>query len=337
MESQATWYELVLENRTTIIWIFSIAVALAVFLATHRKLGKGEAADLPDIDLLGLFDLTTVFGTGGGSAKDKWQQLLEIVKSKWGKIILSAAAVAVISLFVVQYVLDAGTKKLIESGMTFPAPLCQRPTRDSVLLFIHGWNGDAKDTWQQFPRLACDDPRLLHTEIFSVGYPTYMQESGFTVVETALWIYRELIDRTGLKETDKLAIIAHSMGGLIAREIALKAPTSKPQLHIVGITTISSPHNGTDATAIARVLQVSKHYTSDMKHGSSMLASLHARWNDTDSKFRPPLVCFGGVADHIVATDSAFFQCDEQYKFQQWGHTSWSSQPPGMTSAICDP
>jgi hypothetical protein len=222
MESQATWYELVLENRTTIIWIFSIAVALAVFLATHRKLGKGEAADWPDIDL------TTVFGTGGGSVKDKWQQLLEIVKSKWGKIILAAAAIAVISLFVVQYVLDAGTKKLIESGMTLPAPLCQRPTHDSVLLFIHGWNGDAKDTWQQFPRLACDDPRLLHTEIFSVGYPTYMQKSGFTVGEIALWIYRELIDRTGLRETDKSAIIAHSMGGLIAREIALKAPTSKP-------------------------------------------------------------------------------------------------------------
>jgi hypothetical protein len=58
-----------------------------------------------------------------------------------------------------------------------------------------------------------------------------------------------------------------------------------------------------------------------MEHGSSMLASLHARWNDTDSKFRPPLVCFGGVADHIVATGSAFFQCDEQYKFQQWSHT----------------
>ena len=95
------------------------------FLATHRKIGKGEAAEFPDIDFLGLFDLTSVFGTNGGAAKDKWQQLLEIVKSKWGKIILSATAIAVISLFVVQYVLDAGTKKLIESGMTLPGPLCQ--------------------------------------------------------------------------------------------------------------------------------------------------------------------------------------------------------------------
>src|SRR5262245_8636926 len=148
MDSSETLYELLLQQRSVIVWVLSILVALLVFWLIRRQLRKGEPADFPDIDL-GLFNLTTVFGGDGGSSEQLRETLLKIVKSKWGKIFITAGVVAVLFLFAVKYTLDASTKKYIESQLTFPTPLCQRTARDSVLLFIHGWNGDLKETWQQ--------------------------------------------------------------------------------------------------------------------------------------------------------------------------------------------
>jgi PGAP1-like protein len=318
MDSQATLLEFLLQYRSTLIGIVSIAIAAIVFWMIKSRLGKNEFSDFPNIVVQ---DLLALRHRGEADMQAILVAMGKIAKSRWAGLSLVAAVLALLVGLIFKYVADASSKKIIETTMNFPAQLCKRTTRDSVLLFLHGWNGDIGETWQQFPRLACDDPSLSRTDVISVGYPTYMKKSGYTVVETAMWIYQELLERTALKETDKVAIIAHSMGGLIAREIALKSPTSKIQLHIVAITTISSPHNGTDIGSIAHGLGVSSHYTLDMKHGSSMLTSLHARWNDTDPKYRPRRVCFGGIADHVVDTDSAFFQCDEQYKIQQWGHS----------------
>lgn len=332
MSSEETLRDFLLQNRSIIIWVVSIAFGVVVFGITRRKLYKSKLANFPTI-LSGLllqlsnWNLTLSHSRGPNITAIRaivvfLLALLNGITQWWTKLLFAIGAVlAVLAMFVFKYVADAGTKAKIEADMTLPGPLCTRTTRDSVLLFIHGWYGDANETWQQFPRLACDDPRLSRTDVISIGYPTYMRKSGYTVVETSVWIYQELVAQRVLRESDKVVVIAHSMGGLIAREMALKAPTSKIQLHIVGITTISSPHNGADIGTLADALGVSSHYTSDMKHGSHTLASLHARWNDTDQKYRPRLVCFGGIIDHVVKTDSAFFQCDEQYKIQQWGHS----------------
>jgi hypothetical protein len=76
---------------------------------------------------------------------------------------------------------------------TFIHMVCKRSEPDSVLLYIHGWNGDAEGTWQQFPLLACDDPRFARTDVISIDYPTYMSQKGFTIAETTSRIYKELV------------------------------------------------------------------------------------------------------------------------------------------------
>jgi pimeloyl-ACP methyl ester carboxylesterase len=327
MDSQVTLLEFLLQHRSTIIDFVSIAVGVIIFLILQRRLMAYAVVKEAYAEAFG--ELLTLGGSGGRTANWDMRVIYAIVAgignlARSRRALISFAATVLLALvcgYIFLYAADAGTKRFIETQLTFPAPLCERKTRDSVLVFIHGWNGDVNETWQQFPKLACDDPRLSHTDIISVGYPTYMKQSGFPIVVTASWIYERLVDRPDFRDSDKVVIIAHSMGGLIAREIALMAPTSKIRLHIVGIITIASPHNGADVSSIADALGISSHLTSDMKRGSHMLESLQTRWNDADPKYRPSLVCFGGVVDQVVQTDSAFDQCGQRFKVQQWSHS----------------
>lgn len=314
MESEPTIRDFIVLHRSAIIWIVSIALGALAYWLTTREFGNWLAAHR--VGGYGLYELDV-------DADEHVLNPERLVSPavRWGYTAAIGLSVAALAVIITNYVLDRGTKELIEAGMDIPVPLCKRSPRDSVLVFIHGWHGDTQKTWEQFPKLACDDARFARTEIVSLGYPTYMKQSGYTVVETAMWIHKSLADRMALQAEEKLAVVAHSMGGLIAREIALVHPISSVGGRIVGITTIASPHNGALVGAIATALNVSPKLTSDMKHGSSMLAALHARWNGFDRKLRPPLVCFGSLDDKVVTTDSAFFQCDEHYKFQQWGHS----------------
>src|ERR1043166_3098503 len=69
----------------------------------------------------------------------------------------SAAALSIIAAGTV-----AGATKPLppEIGIDIVKIYKNGPKNRELLLFIHGWNGDAKGTWRQFPQLAAQDPKL---------------------------------------------------------------------------------------------------------------------------------------------------------------------------------
>ena len=38
--------------------------------------------------------------------------------------------------------------------------ICKRESAIGTVVFIHGWNGDAQTTWNNFPHLICSDNRF---------------------------------------------------------------------------------------------------------------------------------------------------------------------------------
>ena len=113
--------------------------------------------------------------------------------------------------------------------------------------------------------------------------------------------------------------MAHSMGGLVAREITVLHRLSQSPGNIAILVEIGTPHNGAHVARLASTLGLSEDMTHDMLEASSTLKGLHVRWNQLAQ--RPETLCYSSPQDNIVSGSSAFYQCDYQFSFPVWSHT----------------
>ena len=73
---------------------------------------------------------------------------------------------------------DRNEKHIVTARLNFPDSQCKREHRDGAVIFLHGWAGDARETWRRYPEFMCDDARYAAFEVVSVGYPTLMGNRG---------------------------------------------------------------------------------------------------------------------------------------------------------------
>src|SRR5207244_2292773 len=91
---------------------------------------------------------------------------------------------------------------------------------------LHGWRGDREDTWKLFPYLVCGDYKFRDYDVLSIGYPTYLIGSNLSMEGFGGSLADKLV-ANDMQRYDKIAIVAHSIGGLLARQIVLK---QRPEL-----------------------------------------------------------------------------------------------------------
>jgi pimeloyl-ACP methyl ester carboxylesterase len=115
-----------------------------------------------------------------------------------------------------------------------------QPNRKAIL-FIHGFSGDAIDTWSDFHGLLLECPKCTKRDVFFYGYDGLRAEMNASAA-----IFREFLDwffnstkillnenlpqsapRTNDFEYDELIIVAHSLGAVIARRALLDATNNK--------------------------------------------------------------------------------------------------------------
>jgi triacylglycerol esterase/lipase EstA (alpha/beta hydrolase family) len=174
-------------------------------------------------------------------------QLKASTKYKFSSRVRRASLLAVILLpvlfGVVGYLLGNTNPIPKTAVLRFPDSSCHGSAKN-LMLFIHGWRGDRLETWQQFPNLVCQDPDLQDFEVISIDYPTYIADRNLQIDETASWIEGNL--RKPIGKHQEVAIVAHSIGGLVAREIVidhnLYFPADAQKIKIM--IEIASPHLG---------------------------------------------------------------------------------------------
>jgi hypothetical protein len=214
---------------------------------------------------------------------------------------------------------DRKQTDLVMAGLNFPPPQCARSPRVGAIVFIHGWSGDAQETWKRFPELMCEDSRFNAFEIVSIGYPTLMDARDLTIAQMAEWILEGLRDRVKIKDGEKVIFIAHSMGGLIAREVTILRNLARAPGTVEILAELGSPHNGAAIAPLASALGFSHNLPTDMASDSGALKELQVSWNQLSP--RPPTLCYSSPQDAVVSEASAFYQCDYQLAFPLWGHT----------------
>lgn len=90
------------------------------------------------------------------------------------------------------------------------------PAARSVVLFVHGTFGDATETWGGTPDVFLTIPSMAGFDIASFGYESKKldtRQPALIAEKLRLWI------NTHLHQYTDIYIVAHSMGGLLARQM----------------------------------------------------------------------------------------------------------------------
>lgn len=199
-----------------------------------------------------------------------------------------------------------------DSFLELPKFSCIRePNAKTLLIFIHGWNGDIEETWQKFPDLACRDSRLQSTDILAYAYPTYLRKRpNWRITRLADYLDEKGRSLGLFSRYEKVAVIAHSMGGIVARKMVL-LQNSDPRRDIIKpglLVEVASPHNGAALANIANALGIHQEQAEELKIGSGYLDDLTVSWEKAAHPARTR--CFASPDDMVVSELSANFQCD---------------------------
>ena len=154
-----------------------------------------------------------------------------------------------------------------------PAPGPRSPVRDHVV-FVHGWSGDRK-SFGDFPFYLSNS---IDADIDVFQYPSFNFKGNANIYTLSRSL--DVFIRNRFKGGD-IAIIAHSMGGLVARKFAVQQRDLRSSIEdkIKLIELIATPSRGSSLASVANhVPFLRSHQISDMDDFSSFVGELHSQW-----------------------------------------------------------
>lgn len=180
---------------------------------------------------------------------------------------------------------------------------------NNLLLFIHGFSGEASDTFGSIPDMLMKDSKMDGWDMKPFGYSQYITpEMGKDV-----WAGIEDIDRisdyltTSVKykfeNYDRIAIVAHSLGGLIAQKAILnfKEETCNKISHVILLAT---PSNGIEP---AKLTKLWNNRYQQMSSEGKFITSLRQDWkNKFNGEYPFELKVVASADDEFITIDSCY-------------------------------
>ncbi len=192
----------------------------------------------------------------------------------------------------------------------------ETPGANNLLLFIHGFSGEAGDTFGKIPDFLMSDTRMDGWDMKPFGYSQFVTpEMGKDI-----WAGIGDIDRiseylcTSVKykfeKYDRIAIVAHSLGGLIAQRAILdfKEEFRSKVSHIILLCT---PSNGIEPEKLNKLWNTKYQEMSSEGH---FITNLRKDWQDRFPKLFPftKLKVAAATDDEFVTPHSCFDPFDKE-------------------------
>ena len=175
-----------------------------------------------------------------------------------------------------------------------------------AIIFVHGFHGDAHSTFGMMPAFVAGDPRLADWDVHCFGYPTALAPDITGVwaadpdLETLAGLFCTAAKVLQLKRYDKIAIVGHSMGGLVVQHALVNGGFAERVSHVL---LFGTPSLGLKKAWHARVF---KSQTRDMAAGSAFVTALRAAWTARYQLSGPGVFrVIAGVRDEFVTRDSS--------------------------------
>ena len=163
-------------------------------------------------------------------------------------------------------------------------PVVERDGAGAAIVFVHGFGGDAGATWGGFPAHLRDVPALSRWNIYSLGYSSNLAPdfrgawAGDPGIETLATYLNARATQNPLKSMRTLAVIAHSMGGLVVQKALVDFPDLVDRVSHVLL--YGTPSGGIERAA-GRLARLFKRQVEDMGLQSGFISTLREDWRRT--------------------------------------------------------
>jgi pimeloyl-ACP methyl ester carboxylesterase len=189
------------------------------------------------------------------------------------------------------------------------------------IVFVHGFTGDGA----AFGEL----PKFL-SEFFQCRSSAYTYPTGWLTHSPSVYYLANGLDGwfRNHVQSERVAIIAHSMGGLVARKfITMQAYRSRPvDSYVKQLSFIASPHDGADLAAIVKKLPgLGSAQLDELSPRSGFIAELKEAWMAWLSAHSPRdchVRSLYGTADAIVSPVNAIGLTPDSETILGADHTS---------------
>lgn len=194
---------------------------------------------------------------------------------------------------------DFSTSLLIRTSK--PAIEAAPDTQEIVL--VHGFTGD-KNTFGKLPQYLSDSFNC-QSRVFE--YPTNWQKHSPSIYFLAKSFDRWF--RNNVKSS-RVALIAHSMGGVLVRKFLTLQPHHPRRLdgYVKQVTFIASPFDGTPIATFGSLLGLGGQQLAELSPDSAFITELKELWMSWTSIHVPQnchIGCLYGTADKIVTPANA--------------------------------
>ena len=177
----------------------------------------------------------------------------------------------------------------------------------AAVVLVHGFGGNASTTWGRFPELLMAEAALASWDVFSIGYSTSLAFdiagvwSADPEIITLGGVIETVADVPPLDAYESIAILAHSMGGLLVQRALLSnAALRKRVSHLL---LFGTPSNGLEK---ASPFNFWKRQIRDMATGSPFITKLRGDWTTTIGSTLPfTVVTVAGDRDEFVPRTSS--------------------------------
>jgi pimeloyl-ACP methyl ester carboxylesterase/tetratricopeptide (TPR) repeat protein len=207
-----------------------------------------------------------------------------------------------------------------------------------AVVFVHGFTGEAVDTWEGFPDMLTADPELTDYSFCFWGYPSRLDLSHVFLkyfwendpdIHTIGRGLRTLLQNT-IGEEEKLVLVGHSMGGLVIQSFILEelARGARDLVdRVAEIVLYATPSGG---KRLAHWSGCFKNQVADMDDVGPFIRGLRRGWRELiedtraarprPTSFRMTLVA--GLEDRFVPEETALdpFPLDE-HEFSPGNHS----------------
>ncbi len=192
------------------------------------------------------------------------------------------------------------------------------PERQSLLVFVHGFNSSKDSAWGRFPDLLMSDPDFADFNIHRFGYPTNRcrQVSDIRNQGEFLASYLSSILTGERPRYRQVVLVGHSMGGLVILHALLKLERDNyPMLKKTDlkVLTFGTPFLGVQNTD-GLLLICPNRQVKDMTALNDTLGILGREWTQRFNQGsglgmrdtpQVPLYAFRGTEDRFVSATSA--------------------------------
>ena len=175
-----------------------------------------------------------------------------------------------------------------------------------AVIFIHGFSGAADATFGMLPAFLAGNPKLYDWDIYCFGYPTSLSPdisgvwSADPPLDTLAGYLQTQITTTRFARYDELALVAHSMGGLIVQRAALDGGIAERLSHIL---LFGTPSNGLRKAGWGKLF---KRQVRDIETDGVFITRLRKDWQATFGSERPFFFrAVAGLRDEFVPRESS--------------------------------